>query len=346
MPMRFHIHLLPTYFPDRDPPFDVFFRQILEQVALAEELGWECFWFTEHHFLLYGGPVPNPAIMMATAAARTSRIRLGSAISILPLHHPLQVAEDYAMVDVVSGGRLEFGIGLGNTPLDYQVYGVPREESRMRFEEAAQVIIKAWTNERFSHAGRFWCFEDVAVYPRPVQRPHPPIWVAGHSKESLGWAGQQGLNIMQVSHPYPPEHYRPAMGAWRAGLAEAGAAPAERHCKLHVRVWVDESAERARQIAEPAILRYDQIGAVGRNPATVHGPDYDWQGMLASGRNAYGDPDQVIAALRTAVLSYECDILSTTFNYGGLGHEDITRAMRLFAREVMPAIKDVSSAVA
>ncbi len=92
--MRFHMHLLPTYFPDRDPPFDVYFQQILEQVQLAEELGFECFWFTEHHFVLYGGPVPNPAVMMAAAAARTSRIHLGSAISILPPHQPVQLAED------------------------------------------------------------------------------------------------------------------------------------------------------------------------------------------------------------------------------------------------------------
>ena len=94
--MRFHIHLLPTYFPGEDPPFDVYFQQILEQVQLADELGFECFWFTEHHFVLYGGPVPNPAVIMSAAAARTSRIHLGSAISILPLHHPVQIAEDYA----------------------------------------------------------------------------------------------------------------------------------------------------------------------------------------------------------------------------------------------------------
>ena len=128
--MKFHMHLLTTYFPDRDPPFDVYFQQILDQIELAEELGWECFWFTEHHFIPYGGLIANPAVIMAAAAARTSRIRLGSSISILPLRHPLQTAEDYAMVDVASGGRLEFGIGRGNTLGDYTVYGVPPEIDR------------------------------------------------------------------------------------------------------------------------------------------------------------------------------------------------------------------------
>src|SRR5439155_12445661 len=206
-PMHFHMHLLPTYFPDLNPPFPQYYQDVLDQIQLAEDLGWECFWFTEHHFLLYGGPMPNPAAIMSAAAARTSRIHLGSAISILPLHHPVQIAEDYAMVDVISNGRLEFGIGLGNTAVDFQVYGVPREERRDRFEEASDVIVKAWTNERFSHEGRFWQFNDVPIYPRPVQQPLPSMWVAGHSPESLGWAGRQGFNVMTVAHPFPAEHY-------------------------------------------------------------------------------------------------------------------------------------------
>src|SRR5438309_5877106 len=167
--MRFHMHLLPTYFPGEDPPFDVYFRQVLEQVQLAEELGFECFWFTEHHFVLYGGPVPNPAVIMSAAAARTSKIHLGSAISILPLHHPVQVAEDYAMVDVVSGGRLEFGVGLGNAPRDLQNFEISRDERRDRFEESLQLIRAAWNEERFTHHGKFWNLEDTSIYPRPVQ---------------------------------------------------------------------------------------------------------------------------------------------------------------------------------
>src|SRR6266540_3039065 len=143
--MQFHMHLLPTYFPGESAPFERFYQEVLDEVELAEELGWECFWFTEHHFLPYGGPEPNPAVFMSAAAARTSRIHLGSAISILPLHHPVQIAEDYAMVDVISGGRLEFGIGLGNAPRDLEVYGIPRDERRERFEEALEVVKAAWT---------------------------------------------------------------------------------------------------------------------------------------------------------------------------------------------------------
>jgi alkanesulfonate monooxygenase SsuD/methylene tetrahydromethanopterin reductase-like flavin-dependent oxidoreductase (luciferase family) len=338
--MRFHMHLLPTYFPDLDPPFDEYYQQILDQIVVAEELGWECFWFTEHHFALYGGPEPNPAVFLAAAAVRTSKIHLGSAISILPLHHPITIAEDYAMVDVLSRGRLEFGMGLGNTPSDFAVHGVPREEARARFEEEGEIIARAWANDRFSHEGKFWTFKDVTIYPRPVQQPTPPMWVAGHSPDSLGWAGRHGCNIMITAHPYVPEHYPEAIQAWRDGLAQAGLSPADRSCKVHLRVWVDESAERAREVAEAAITRYDISSDRSRGRTDFNAENYDWTGMLASGRNVYGNPDQCIKAIQASIANYEFDIFSTTFNFGGIPHEQILGSMRLFAKEVMPAFKD------
>jgi alkanesulfonate monooxygenase SsuD/methylene tetrahydromethanopterin reductase-like flavin-dependent oxidoreductase (luciferase family) len=164
------------------------------------------------------------------------------------------------------------------------------------------------------------------------------MWVAGHSPESLGWAGRHGFNVMTVAHPFPPEFYEPGLAAWRQGLAEAGVGPGDRHCKLHLRVWVDEKAERAREVAEGAIERYDTISAIGRQARAVHGPGlYDWEGMLACGRNVYGNPDQCIAAMQNTVRNYDFDVFSATFNFGGLPHDDIKRSMRLFAKEVMPA---------
>ena len=338
--MRFHLHLLPTYHPDRDPPFDVYYRQVLEQVELAEQLGFEAFWCTEHHFLLYGGPVPNPAVFMAMVAARPSKIRIGSSIAILPLHHPLQVAEDYAMVDVASGGRLEFGMGMGNTPIDFEHYGIAREESRDRFEEAAEVILKAWTQPRFSHHGRHWNMDDVEVFPRPMQQPHPPGWVAGGSPASLGWAGRHGFGVMTVAHPYPPSHLENGMAAWRQGLKDGGHDPASAHCKLHVRVWVDESAECARETAEAAITRYDALMAQGRVSRDFAPPDkYDWDGMRAQGRNVYGNPDECIRGIQNTIAHYDFDIFSATFKFGGIPHEEVMKAMKLFAKEVMPAFR-------
>jgi len=337
--MRFFINILTTYFPDTDPSYDVYYRQVLEQVELAEELGWECFMFNEHHFLGYGGLVANPAVLLAAAAARTKKIRLGPCIAILPLRHPLHTAEDYAMVDAISGGRLEFGIGSGNTEMDYKVFGVTRENDRHRLREAIDVILKAWGSERAKHKGDFWAFDELTLYPRPIQQPHPPIWVAGTSAEGLGWAGRQGYHIMTVGHPHPPEKVRPGVEAWKRGLIEAGYDPREKHCQFHVRTHVNESAAQARSVAMAAVKRYDEISRIGRRSLTAPAGEYDWDMMLATGRNNYGNPDQCIANIQNALKHYYFDTLTTTFNFGGIAHGDILKSMRLFAAEVMPAFR-------
>jgi alkanesulfonate monooxygenase SsuD/methylene tetrahydromethanopterin reductase-like flavin-dependent oxidoreductase (luciferase family) len=337
--MRFYINILTTYYREFDPSYDVYYGQVLEQVALAEELGWECFMFNEHHFLGYGGLAANPAVLLAAAAARTTKIRLGPCIAILPLRHPLFSAEDYAMVDAISGGRLEFGIGSGNTEMDYKVFGVTRENDRQRLQEALDVILKTWGNERASHHGRFWQFEELTLYPRPIQQPHPPIWVAGTSAEGLGWAGRSGYHIMTVGHPHPPEKVRQGVEAWKQGLIESGLTPADRSCQFHVRTHVNESAESAKTIAMPAIRRYDEISRIGRRSLAAPAGDYDWDGMLATGRNNYGTPAQVIQGIHNAMKHYYFDTLTTTFNFGGIPHGEIMKSMRLFAREVMPAFR-------
>jgi len=337
--VHFFINILTTYFPDIDPPYDVCYRQILEQVELAEELGWECFMFNEHHFLGYGGLVANPAVLLASAAARTKQIRLGPCIAILPLRHPLHTAEDYAMVDAISGGRLEFGIGSGNTEMDYRVFGVTRDNDRQRSAEALEVILKVWSNKRVSHQGNFWHFEELTLYPRPVQQPHPPIWVAGTSAQGLGWAGRNGYHIMTVGHPHPPDKVGPGVDAWKQGLLEAGIDPKARHCQFHVRTHVNESTERAREIGMAAVKRYDDISRIGRRSLTPASADYDWDGMLAIGRNNYGTPDQVIQGIHNAAKHYYFDTLTVTFNFGGIPHVEIVKSMRLFAKEVIPAFR-------
>jgi alkanesulfonate monooxygenase SsuD/methylene tetrahydromethanopterin reductase-like flavin-dependent oxidoreductase (luciferase family) len=338
--MQFYMNILTTYFPDRDPPYPIYYQQILEQIELAEELGWKCFMFNEHHFLGYGGLIANPAVMLTAAAARTSTIRLGPCIAITPLRHPLQSAEDYAMVDVISGGRLEFGIGAGNTELDYRVFAIPREEARQRMEEANEIILGAWSKERLSYQGRFWQFEEITLYPRPVQQPHPPIWVAGTSAETLGWAGRRGYDIMTVGHPHPPDKVRAGVETWREELKASGFDPDKRRCQFHIRTFVDEHARHAHDTATEAIRRYDAISRIGRKQDLSEDKNYDWEGMLASGRNMYGNPDQCIQIIANSMKNYSFNILTTTFNFGGIPHDRIKKSMRLFAEEVMPAFRE------
>ncbi len=240
------------------------------------------------------------------------------------------------MVDAISGGRLEFGVGRGNRAIDYQMLEIDRDESRARFEEAMDVITGVWSNDRCSHDGRYWQFEDVSVYPRPIQQPLPSIWVAGNSPESAAWAGRHGYHLMTVAHPRPPEPVRMNTEAWKASLpgAAAGGRP---HCQLLVRVWVEESAERAKATAELAYRRYDELSAFSRERQTIEEPDLER--MFATGRNIYGNPEQCIQGIRNAAKHFEFDTLAAVFNFGGIPHERVMTAMQLFAREVMPAFQ-------
>ncbi|HJU61617.1 MAG TPA: LLM class flavin-dependent oxidoreductase [Candidatus Binatia bacterium] len=188
----------------------------------------------------------------------------GSMHRILPLRHPLQSAEDYAMVDALSGGRLEFGIGSGNTLLFYQVFDIEREEGQERMEEALEIILNAWSSERFGHQGKFWAFPEVTLYPRPVQQPHPPIWVAGTSTRTLEWAGRKGYDIMTVGHPHPPEKMRPGVESWKKALIDQGIDPNERRCQFHTRTHVEENSGKARTWPwrrSPATTRFRESAA-------------------------------------------------------------------------------------
>jgi len=216
---------------------------------------------------------------------------------------------------------------------------VTRDNDRERSAEALEVILKVWSNERASHQGNFWQFEELTLYPRPVQQPHPPIWVAGTSPAGLGWAGRNGYHIMTVGHPHAPEKVRAGVDAWKQGLLDAGLYPGTRHCQFHVRTHVNESAERAREIGMAAVKRYDEISRIGRRSLTAAPAEYDWNMMLATGRNNYGTPEQVIQGIHNAAKNYYFDTLTATFNYGGIAHGEIIKSMRLFAKEVMPAFR-------
>ena len=174
-----------------------FYGELLEQVEAAETLGFRTFWVAEHHFHEYGG-IPRPPVWMAAAAARTRRIRLGAGVVVLPFDNPLRTAEDYAMVDVLSGGRLDLGTGSGYLKHEYAGFNLDPEEKRARFDEALEILLRAWTGERFSYEGRYHLVRDVQLNVRPLQRPRPPIWVATLRADSAPRIGARGFPAMLI----------------------------------------------------------------------------------------------------------------------------------------------------
>src|SRR5499426_1893455 len=157
------------------------YRDILAQIELGDEVGFDTVWLGELHFSRTFSVLADPLMVLAAAAQRTTRIRLGTAVTLLPLHNPVKIAEEAAIADILSDGRLELGCGRGTAPLHYAGYDIPQDESRDRFEEALDFIVQAWTQAQFSYEGKYFRARDLTVVPRPVQSPHPPVRIAANS---------------------------------------------------------------------------------------------------------------------------------------------------------------------
>src|SRR5438552_8599532 len=196
--------------------------EMLDLIALGDTLGFDVAWLAELHFGGAFSLLASPLMVVPVIAQRTKRIRIGTAVTLLPLHHPLSCAEQAATADLLSGGRLEFGVGRGSIPSQFHGFRVAVSENRARFDEALDIIRLAWTQERFSYRGKFYQVEDVAVVPRPLQRPHPPIRVAVHTAESFAHIGDLGQwsNLGTTTMTLPQLREYTALD--RAQLAAAG----------------------------------------------------------------------------------------------------------------------------
>src|SRR5881628_3236409 len=171
------------------------FDESMAQMRAAEDLGFDAVWLAEIHFQKDRSVLASPLVVAAAIATCTRRVKIGIAVQVLPLSHPLRLAEDVATVDHLSRGRLDFGVGRSGLPGHYEGFNVPYSESRDRFLETLDILLKAWTQDRFSHAGQFWQFNDVCIMPKPYQKPHPPLRVAATTEETYPMVGRMGLPI-------------------------------------------------------------------------------------------------------------------------------------------------------
>ncbi len=230
--------------PERRVALRQVYERALDRIVVMDGAGYDAVWLAEHHFTTYS-VCPSVHLMALEAAHRTQRLRIGTAVSLAALYHPLRLAEEVALLDVLTGGRLNWGAGRGFEPAEFNAFGVPLDETASRFREAVEVVLAAWTNERLTFHGKFWDFDDVEVLPKPLQLPHPPTWVAATSSEAVDWAASMGLWILMDPHATFLE-----IGAkyeqYLAGMAAHGfAAPDETPMARLVAVAdTDEEAER------------------------------------------------------------------------------------------------------
>jgi alkanesulfonate monooxygenase SsuD/methylene tetrahydromethanopterin reductase-like flavin-dependent oxidoreductase (luciferase family) len=211
------------------------------------------------------------------AAARTKRLRIGTAVSLAPFYNPLRLAEEVALLDVLSGGRVNWGAGRGFERSEFAAFGIPVEESAARFHETVDIVLQAWTNQRLTYHGKFFQYENVEVLPKPLQTPHPPVWVAASSLPAIDWAASLGYAILMDPHASRNDligkrrHYAAKLVA--AGFTDAG-----RTIPMSRLVAVDETADKARavakRVAEWTIAAY--VGA--QHGAVRQGPPRDFGG--------------------------------------------------------------------
>ena len=340
--MRFGAHYLPTYVPHLDGPVTEFYRRMFEQMEELDRLGFDYLWVTEHHFNVYGGTISHPPTFLSAIARTTRRIRLGVAISVLPLHNPLEVAESYAMVDVISNGRLEFGIGKGSEAIEYKRAGVFQKEATLRMKEATEIIRQAWSDEPVNFRGEFFQYQNVRVLPKPVQRPHPRIWVgAARSEDSFRWAGQNGFDLMTLPYLYPTmDVLRGFVKVYREALSEAGHEPERREIIGKFHVYVADSFDQAVREAAPYLNHYLDIHAAAdpnrKQGLLVH---HDAATQFAQGLVIAGDPKRCIDAIHRWREEAGLTTLSGTLYFGGMPQELALKNIRLFAERVMPAFE-------
>jgi alkanesulfonate monooxygenase SsuD/methylene tetrahydromethanopterin reductase-like flavin-dependent oxidoreductase (luciferase family) len=185
--------------PERRVPLETVFARALERIEIMDRAGYDAVWLAEHHFSSFS-VCPSVHLMGTMAAARTRRLRIGTGVSLAPFYHPLRLAEEVALLDVLSGGRVNWGAGRGFARVEFENFGVPPDESTSRFHEAVEIVLRAWTEERLSFAGTHFRFDGVEVLPKPFQRPRPPIWMAATSEGSIDWAAGQGFSILMDPH--------------------------------------------------------------------------------------------------------------------------------------------------
>jgi len=346
--MKFSLFHLPTFFPEYHGSEAQFYEDMLAETELAEKLGFHAVWFAEHHFHRYGGHLPSVPVIGAAAAQRTRRLRIGSGIVLLPLQDPVRVAEEFAMLDCLSGGRLEFGIGRGFQKMEYDAFERDMADSRALFEEAHDIILKAWSCERFSHNGRFRRVHDLQIFPRPVQRL-PPIFVACiFTPESFEWTGRKGHNLMIVPYAVPhPQTLVDNLCTFRCARSAAGFA-SEPEILAVYHFYCGESPDKAREEPRAAMLRYLATAAEANREA-AYSEQYrryarlreglsammDYEGMLYPERVIFGDPEQCLKRIRQ-LEAMGVTQLGLLADFGGLGRERVIASLERFARHVMP----------
>jgi alkanesulfonate monooxygenase SsuD/methylene tetrahydromethanopterin reductase-like flavin-dependent oxidoreductase (luciferase family) len=333
------------------------FQEVLTTADLAESLGFDSIWLAERHFSPPEGAALIPSIgsaplLLATAiAVRTSRLRIGTAVLLLPLGHPVRLAEEIATLDHLSQGRFNLGIGRSSFPRAYEGYLIPYEESRERFQEYLDIMQLAWTRPRFSFAGRFYTCQDLAVLPKPYQQPHPPLHRAASTRETFVAVGTTGLSLLVALIATPMSELATVIATYQAAWQAAGH-PGRGEVRLRLPIYVADTLHTALADPQPSVMAYykrlrqgylgstDRFEGAARSARAAQLATLTYDEVLRE-RAVFGTPKHVAARLRTLqqILALSGFIIEPNIG-GDIPPALVARSLELFAREVAPLLRE------
>jgi len=328
---------------------------VVDQCAFAESIGFDSVWLAEHHFHPFAGIFSAPPVIGAAIAQATRTMRIGTAVLLLPYHHPLRVAEDYATLDCLSNGRVEFGVGHGFVKWEALNFGIELDDLRDRFKENLEVVLKAWGAPKLEHKGRFHEFHGVEVWPRPAQDPHPAVWMAATtSVESFEYSGAHGFHMMLIPFLNEVEELRGKMDVYFQARKAAGHDPASARVIGVYHAYVGKSSAEARAAAEHGLHEYHSAAQAAHSltPGMADPESYrsHEKHRAAMKRLTYGDlieQHRVIvgdgAEVREKIAFVRARLYLTdwagNFALGGLTDEQVRASMRRFMEQVAPHVR-------
>jgi alkanesulfonate monooxygenase SsuD/methylene tetrahydromethanopterin reductase-like flavin-dependent oxidoreductase (luciferase family) len=326
------------------------FAQSFAQVDAAERWGLDVIWLAELHFLPERSVASAPLLIASAIAARTRRMKIGIAVQILPLCHPLRLAEELATLDHISRGRIIFGVGRSGFPRTYEAYGVPYGESRERFAEVLEILKRSWGDECFSFEGRFHKFENVAIVPRPLQKPHPPLRIAATSADTYRSIGAMGLPVFVAVRLGTFEELGPHIAAYREAYRSAGHA-GQGKVFLRVPMYVGKTESLARADAEQSIMQFyrtlglqleDSAGRPGAGMSEQRAErgqalqTISYEDALRD-KVIVGTPGDVVMRVKDLARDLGLNGVLAELNCGGLiANEKVMRSLKLISLEVAP----------
>jgi alkanesulfonate monooxygenase SsuD/methylene tetrahydromethanopterin reductase-like flavin-dependent oxidoreductase (luciferase family) len=353
--MKFGLFILPSW-PEAEASHQSrILHEAVEQIQYAEELGFDAVWLAEHHFTRFG-VVPSALPFATYVAARTRKIRIGTGVSVLTFHHPVFMAEETAMLDVLSHGRLDFGVGRGQVVYEYNNFKVEYDSRTQRFQEIVDIILGLWRTPGFTYHGTYYQVDDLTIAPVPVQQPHPPMYLAvSRTPASVDVAVSRNLPILTSANT-PDEDVLGIRELYHERCAAAGKRPLVEDMPFFRLVHVAEDAKQATSIPRDSLTWVRDLNSLRRTltggseiysdlehwrrTRTVEVPSYESELQTTA---YFGTPDNLVQRLRWLQETHHVQYFGASMSFGKMKHADVMRSMALFAQEVMPVFREKQS---